>query len=274
MNKRQRIHNLLETIASTEIPNTSHPWAAIRARLAQQQSQSHKSFVRVRVLQPAPVALLLLLVIGIGVFLSAPPARAAVTDIFQRFGLAFIIPSEQEGTQTVTSVAPTPATTRGAMLTLAEAQQRVPFAIAVPRWTPDHVSFVGAFVSETTISREDGTSEPKVTVVLRYQSSNSANPSALLQLEIVSGSNAAPYLLLRSREQTISLQGQPATYVQGGWSNDGKGDAREKLGDLTWDDTADSSWLSWQARGLTYILSAHGLQLDKAAMVRIAESLR
>lgn len=286
MDRQQSIQRLLEEIAEQAIPDNLHPWPAIHARLArehaaercQRSTRSRRMSQRgLAAASTAPRLIgLVIVMLMIGVLIGTPVTHAAVAAILQRFGLAFVDTMQTQSTSTLTTthVVPT-APPALSLLSLAEAQQQVPFPVRTPAWLPDGVALAGVRVDRATAAASPQIVEPRIAVLLIYRSVSAPDAaSAQMNLEIVSGPNVAPFLLPRSRAQSVLVNGQEATYVRGGWRSDGQGDPDETLGDLRWDDSLDSAWLSWHEDGLTYTLSAYGLGLDKGQLLRIAESLR
>lgn len=284
IDRRQSIRRLLEEIAEQAIPDDLHPWPAIHARLARAHAAERgQRSAQPRRVSPGGLAAasmtprligLAIVVLLIGVLIGAPVTHAAVAAILQRFGLAFVDTMQIQSALTTTHVEPTAPPTPS-LLSLAEAQQQVPFPIRTPAWLPEGVSLAGVRVDRTTVSTSAQIAELRIAALLTYRSVSAPDAaSAQMNLEIVSGPNVAPFLLPRSRAQSVLVNGQEATYVRGGWRSDGQGDPEETLGDLRWDDSIDSAWLSWHEDGLTYTLSAFGLGLDKGQLLRVAESLR
>jgi RNA polymerase sigma factor (sigma-70 family) len=63
--------------------------------------------------------------------------------------------------------------------------------------------------------------------------------------------------------EDVTVNGHPATYVHGSYDGDGQ-----------WDSNVDVSTMSWDADGITYVLSSEGLGLGRADLLRVANSIR
>lgn len=100
-----------------------------------------------------------------------------------------------------------------------------------------------------------------VKVILSYVATDGSSKG--LHIDQVTGSAAGGLAVPAGQEQAAVVNGRPAVYVHGAWRKD-----------ETWDATADSGILSWEAGGFTYLVQYSGLGLTREDLVRIAESLR
>ncbi|MCG8347018.1 MAG: hypothetical protein MI924_04480 [Chloroflexales bacterium] len=284
MDKQQYIRQQLQEIAEQAVPNNLNPWSTIHARIqTSAMAQPAAKTSRVRFLwagftgtrRVSVLAGILVMALLVGTVMSAPAAQAAVALIFERFGISFIDTTQFENTQTV-MVEPTKSAAIP-WLSLAEAQQQASFTIQTPQWLPNDLAFIGALVNHDPVQPSGQYDTPTTTVWIRYaHAAGQGDPNEEeMSLEIVSGPNASTQLLPCSREQQVTVRGQPATYVRGAWRDDGQGDPQTAIGDLRWDDTFESAWLSWEEDGLRYTLSAYDVAgLDDTTLFRVAESLR
>jgi hypothetical protein len=226
---------------------------------------------------------------------AVPSARAAVGRLIQqhfqqRFGLVFVdttqetLPlteTESSGTEleegeTLTEVAIPP-------LGLDEAQAQVAFTIPTPALLPEGFAlwntrvFTGPHGSSMDEAGNIIVIEPPVQIIL-YFKPDEANqrryhPDATLSLTIfdrtaMEGGYGAP---LGSAEE-VEVNGNKAVFVRGIWEqvDESKPPSPDNI---TWDDTADSFMLSWEADGFTYVLQGHRLGLLREDFIRIAESV-
>jgi hypothetical protein len=184
--------------------------------------------------------------------LIGPSALAGAKDWITHLGVVFVSRSDLARP---TQPAPGATASGGTLaldLTVAEAQQRVPFAIRAPRALPASVIFRGAGVSS------DGTA-----AVLSYRRADGEAGGLVLQIESRAVAGAG-YVLPRDVVEETTVNGLPAMYAPGGWSGGG-----------SWDKTIDAALLSWtDTDELTYVLQCSGLSLSRDALRHLAESLR
>jgi hypothetical protein len=83
-----------------------------------------------------------------------------------------------------------------------------------------------------------------------------------------------PFLLPATKEQIVEVNGQPGSFVKGGWRSDGKGDPETTYAHLQWDDSLGDAYLAWEQDGLNYFIAAFELGLTQDEMLRIAESIQ
>jgi hypothetical protein len=203
-------------------------------------------------------------VLALGLTIACvPAARASVESVVQRLGLAFIDTATREArTSTVVKLEPSPVP-GGRLMTWEEIEREAPFQVRTPAWLPDGLALAGGSVGKG-----------QVYLQYRLAGSPAGSETPCLMQSIWAGPVGAPPLLPASQEVAVEVRGQPAIYVHGGWRDDGQGDAQVAIGGtLRWDGSLDSAWLTWKEGELTYLLAAHGLQLDLDQMIRIAESL-
>jgi hypothetical protein len=157
------------------------------------------------------------------------------------------------------SIASVGGTTSVVLVSLDEAQRRVPFAIHRPTWVPDGLTLAGVFLA--TPPGTEGADAPP-SVVLSYRAPD-ASPS--LSLRLSAGPPEASATAPAALEQLVELNDQTAIYVHGAWQHDG-----------TWDGLADASTLVWtmQRDNVGCVLTQAGLGLGPGEMARIAESLQ
>jgi hypothetical protein len=195
-----------------------------------------------------------------------PGARAFTEAIFQRLGLAFVdtaaFGTEGESAEAVPAIPPSEPVRS---LSLEELRAQVPFIVLAPTEVPAGLDYVRREVSDVGSGLQ---------VYLTYGRTPDYNyDSGLLMLIASQGPISAPPLLAASREQAVTVNGQPGIYAHGGWQNNGQGDPATRFGDLLWDDTIDSAYLTWAQEGVTYLLQAHGLGLGEAELIAVAEGM-
>ena len=139
-------------------------------------------------------------------------------------------------------------------LSIAAAQAKVAFPIATPSVLPAGVRYRGA----STTGPHD--------VILQWLRSD-GRPGAL-GLEIrdagaLAGGSAVP----SGTVQRVSVGGASGYVVRGDYEDNGPGTAAH------WNPNADDYELTWTRNGLTFNLTAGGLQLSVSDLVHIAESV-
>lgn len=269
----ERIVRLVHDLAEHEVPATPNLWPAIQARItvrhpalgAGRRTAPERLAPMTRrlvSLRTVLAACLIAIVITGGLLLSVPPAQAAVWRTLQRFGIVLVaptpVPSSPVAAPAAPAQAPTARETALARVSLAEAQQQVPFRIPLPTWLPDGVTLRGAFVGK---GPSGDTRTAPISVTLSYQSLT--DPRAGLGITIQNGPSTGGYVVPAGAGQEVLVNGHPAIFVQGAWTPE-----------RTWNETADATMLSWEADGFTYIVSSSGLGLTREDILRIAEPLR
>jgi hypothetical protein len=254
---------------------------------AGQRSQERMRPFLFRVVLRAGVVAAVLLVVVFLLLTAVPAARAAFGRFMeQRFGLVLVEPtleatpaveSELKEGETLTEAAIPP-------ISLEEAQAQVAFTIPLPRLLPEGFTLwaarVGAGPHGSSMD-ENGNMiviEPPVQVILAFKPDESNqeqyHPDATLSLDIFDRVGLeGGYAVLAGSEVAVEVNGSNAVFVKGTWVQ--LDESRPPSPDnITWDDTADSAKLSWEADGFTYILSGSHLELSREAFIRIAESVR
>ena len=143
-------------------------------------------------------------------------------------------------------------------LSLAAAQRQVNFTIPVPTWLPPGVHYRGALVEAPDAESTQGA------VYLSFRRASGGGVGLRLQRGMPVGGSAVP----NGSVQRVQVDGAIAYYVHGTYVDSGPGTV------ATWDPSADGQELTWQHAGLTYDLTAGGLSLSAADMIKIAESIR
>lgn len=239
----QTLRVALAAIANEEIDqgvDLSRP--IVERALAARRTRVHR---HQRLLAVALATLAVSLLIG-------PSALAGAKDWITHLGVVFVSPSDLARP---TQPAPGATATGGTLaldLSIAEAQQRVAFAIRAPSDLPGSVVFRGAGVSP------DGTA-----AVLSYRRADGSAGGLVLQIESRAVAGAG-YVLPTGAVEETTVNGLPAVYAPGGWSGSG-----------SWDKTINAALLSWtDTDQLTYVLQCSGLSLSRDALRHLAESLR
>jgi hypothetical protein len=128
-------------------------------------------------------------------------------------------------------------------MSLAEAAAAVPFAINPPAWVPDGFQLVD------TVEVTSGASGARVD--LSWQDTNGAT----INLTLSTGAASETRLAAAGTDETISLNGKPATLRR----STGLGSSRLVL--------------TWTSDDLAYRLAAPADALDTAGLIRMAESI-
>lgn len=200
------------------------------------------------------VAAVTVTVLVFGILGTQPAVRGMIESTWQRFGLAFV-DTDDSHTDVVSPLVVELEPTFGTPpLSTNEIQQQFPLA-RVPTWLPEGLQLTGGSVSELP---EDARVSLDFHLV-----GESIGSTPVLRLAVgpdVSSQLSAP------SEQAVEVNGFPATYVHGIWRGDDQGVMR-------FDDLEDNAWLWWEEEGLSYMLSASGMNLELDDMLRIAESL-
>jgi len=190
-----------------------------------------------------------------------PSVQAAVRDRLQRFGLVLVNPTPTIASSTVAPNAAAPVMSspqRITRISVADAQQKVPFPIRTPTWLPGRLVPRGAIVAPGSTT---GNAIGVLVVDIAYGPADGS--SGGLHIQQAPNSAAAAYTFPADRAQEANINGYPAVYVKGAWQDAGQ-----------WNDAADSGVLSWEMDGFTYLVQFSGLGLTQADLIHIAESLR
>jgi hypothetical protein len=207
----------------------------------------------------------------IGSLFFVPAARAFAEDIIQRMGIAFV-DTEQYEEAPVQMPAEMIRVTPPPSLSVDEIREQVSFSLLVPTWLPDGLIYIHRSVHEYDPRESEGSGQQ---VSIEYgRTADFDFQGGVLSFRANDGPISAPPLLAESREQLVTVNGQPGFYVHGGWQDDGRGDPNTKIGILQWDDQADDAYLTWIQDGVTYLLEAHNLGVDLEVLLRIAESMK
>ena len=130
-----------------------------------------------------------------------------------------------------------------------EAQRQVSFRIPEPAWLPPGLVIKGAHVN------------PPNWASLFYVRADGKEGG--LSIEVTQGRVASTYAYPQPSRQAVRVNGQPAVYVHGSWDTHGE-----------WNENADAASIEWATKTIAVHISAVGLGLGEAEMIRIAESLR
>lgn len=240
-----------------------------------------------RLVLRASVVTAILLVAVFLLIAAVPSVRATFGRIMQqRFGLVLVEPvlettsaiEPEANSEVLTEVKVIPP------ISLEEAQAQVPFTIPMPAILPEGFELWAARVGTGPHGEsmdEDGNrivTVPPIAVILHFKpdedNQGRYHPEATLGLDIMdriglSGGYAAP----AGSEQEVDVNGNSAVFVKGAWIRPDE-NKPPSPDNLIWDDAYDAAMLSWEANGLTYILSGSHLGLSQEDYIRIAESVR
>lgn len=269
-NKQNSLH-VLRMIADHDIPgNSIDLWPDIRSQMLSTRKPILPGLSR----QFATVVVSVVVVVGL--LVAVPTARGMIETMWQRLGLLFVDtdqynqelePQEPNAlrimlepeTIAMSDVDPS-------LLSISEIQELVPFDVRFPLHVPDGLMLIGGTVAETDNGMQ-----------VSFEFHFADKPFDSPELSLIIGP-VAPFLVPSSRGQEVVVNGLPATYVHGGWSDTGHGDPETILGNkqdgLAWDDAINDAYLSWEGDdGLSYLLFAQGLGLELEDMLQIAESI-
>lgn len=279
----QRIARRLHELAEQDVPDGLDLWPTIRTQLAVTGSvrqnyrrpilQWDARSIGRRRLTVCLVALLLVVGLPATLLGAQDLIRGRIPAVVQqRPGVALVdstaVPPALPPPSTPTTRASQQATAIPAVATsgsfritpisLAEAQQQVPWPIRQPAWLPLGLTLQGVQV----VSNTTATSMPSgpFQTVLLYRPS--AEASSVLAIEQTANWYQGRYGFPASAAQDVRVNGQPATYVAGVWTSGGQ-----------WDATANVGTLSWQEGEFTYTARFNELGLTREDLIRIAESL-
>ncbi|NOK61696.1 MAG: hypothetical protein GFH27_549313n104 [Chloroflexi bacterium AL-W] len=138
------------------------------------------------------------------------------------------------------------------MVSFAEAQQHVSFAIPLPSHLPDSMELKGARVrhNDDSVSVVYGPTTPQSGFGMGF----SVQPGT--------GIGGSQYVFPEHAKQETTVNGNPAVCVEGAWSPLNQ-----------WQPNSDAIHLGWSDGTLSYHLGGSGLQLDCDEAVKIAESI-
>jgi len=269
MTEKKQSHWAMLEVAEQEAPESKIDiWARVQAQVTSPAVPLRGTILKSRKSQFSFGILLGVLLIGSLFFV--PEVRAFTADIIQRMGIAFVDTQKfdentQVGEVEMIREAPPPS------LSVEEVRERISFPLMLPTWLPEDLDYAYYSLHPYDPQTWEGSG---IKVGIEYGRAVDFNfASGLLRLNANDGPISAPPLLAESREQNVSVNGQPGIYVHGGWQDDGTGDPNTRMGPLQWDDLADDAYLTWTQDGVTYLLEAHNLGLELDDLLRIAESM-
>jgi hypothetical protein len=271
MKKTSQPHWFLQEIAERRAPRTTiNLWSQIASRLEDRPGERKIGMVTRTSRSPFAwmIAALILLVV---VVVAVPQARASVSGFFQRMGMEFTQPHQGPGDAAVENIEPVRVTPRPSMA-LDEIREQFPYDLLVPTWLPDDLALSHAGLSHST-SEENPAGSPCARLVYRTTGAPIDDPH-YLSFQVSPGECGGPFLLPATKEQGVEVNGQPGSFVQGGWRSDGKGDRETAYAHLQWDDSLGDAYLAWEQEGLHYFIAAFELGLTREEMIRIAGSIR
>jgi hypothetical protein len=271
MKKTSQPHWVLQEIAEQRSPkDTINLWSHIASRLEDRPSERKIGMVaRAR---RGPVAWMIavaILLIAIGV--AVPQARASVSGFLQRMGMEFTQSGQGPENAGVENVEPVRVTPRPSM-SLEEIRRQFPYKLMVPTWLPGDLALAHASLSRST-SPTNPAGSPCVRLVYRTVDAPIDDPQ-YLSFQVSPDECGGPFLLPGAKEQAVTINDQPGSFVKGGWRSDGKGDPETTYGSLQWDDLAGDTYLAWSQDNLNYFMAAFQLDLTKEEMIQVAESLQ
>lgn len=183
------------------------------------------------------------------------PVRQTIADTIQHFGIMetneTVVPpsTPASGVTAISEAIP--------LMSLGEAQSRVPFHIPTPSWIPPRMHLRGVFVGH------DGV------VSLAYVQDGSPEAGTKGGFGLSIGLGSVPSLgrivIPAPAIRHVTVNGAPAVYAHGAWDYQNS--------TSTWDGDADAARVSWSADGFTYVLSEGELGLSRDDLIRIAESV-
>lgn len=276
--KEAQLASILHDIAVEEVPDSLNlqPLTIARATQIRKISRLQLSPWPVRAFSHSGMTLRTgLLVLAVAAIIATPAITTAGQHILQQFGLILIertqlFTTQEQGGANSSGITAAPAEVPPApqpeFVSLDVARGQLTFPLPVPAWVPDGLELRGALVG---VPYSDASKPPmSVTVVYDKVAARPGAQDSQLALEVAHGSMLPAYLVSNSRAAETTVGGRPAIYVQGRWGLAADGITVE------WDPQADSSMLSWEQDGLTYVLRASGMALTIDDLVRIAESLK
>jgi hypothetical protein len=268
MKEKNQPHWIIAEITEEEAPrNTIDLWPRIQARASSLAVKARKPIIGVQKRQLVFGLMLILVLISSLAFV--PGVRAFAKDIIQRMGIAFV--DTKQFDTNVMKVEKAEKVTPPPSLSVEEIREQIAFPLMLPTWLPDGLNYVYRSIREYDPQSWQGSGKQLSIIYANTPDQDFTN--GLLYLHANDGPIGAPPLLAESREQYVTVNGQPGIYVHGGWQDDGRGDPNMKMGILQWDDNADDAYLTWTQGGVTYLLEAHNLRLNMDDLLRIASSM-
>ncbi|MEM7126642.1 MAG: hypothetical protein AAF702_09970 [Chloroflexota bacterium] len=202
------------------------------------------------------IALVLVLILA-----GTPTSRGAILK--NLFGLSFVSEIELQG-GSVEIVQPNVSTDSRAFDSLETMSEAMSTSVRFPSWIPDKLTFTRGWVEEA----DNGV--PRQSTIVYHPKGVDVTPQTpYLMLNMSTHSDLQP-LLPVEQAQWVLVDSESALYIQGRWQGTPSG---QNMDDLQWDLSADTVWLSWDAYGWHHLLVADELNLDRATLIRIAESL-
>ncbi|MEN4011334.1 MAG: hypothetical protein ROW48_04830 [Bellilinea sp.] len=269
MKGKNQPHWAMLEIAEKETPgSTINLWPRVKAQVASSVDKGNRTIMSRMKKQIAFGFMLALLLIGSLFFV--PAVRAFAEDVIQRMGIAFV-DTRQFDENVMVEKAEMIKVTPPPSLSVEEIREQISFPLMLPTWLPEGLNYVHRSISEYDPQSWEGSGKKLSIIYARTPDQDFTK--GLLYLNANDGPISAPPLLAESREQSVTVNGQPGIYVHGGWQDDGRGDPNTKMGILQWDDQADDAYLTWTQDGVTYLLEAHNLGADLDVLLRIAESM-
>lgn len=271
MKKNHLPHWILQEIAERRAPRTTvELWSQIEPRLASELKGRRPRMIARTYKGYA-------LITGLGILLAAivlavPQAHASIKEVIQRMGMELVTPDQGPEGAVVTNLEPVRITPPPSM-TLEEIQKQFPYKLLVPTWLPDDLSLSHADVFQSSPD-ENTPGSPCVKLSYRPTSAPLDDPRHISFKVSLGEECGGPFLLPAAKEQAVQVNGQPGSFVQGGWRSDGKGDPETAYAHLQWDDSIGDAYLAWEQEGLHYFIAALELGLTREEMIRIAESIR
>jgi hypothetical protein len=269
--KEQELRQQLWALGQRRIAEDIDLWPAIRNQI---QQAARRKQARQRRLRLGLLSLLGLLILAAALLAVSPQARAAVQQ-YQKFAMILIGAQPIQSTNMQASPSkngPTPGATEKRILpnmSQAEIQSRLPFALPVPGWLPEGLTYQGGLIVEDPSGKACGqatcsTNTPIYDIVLTY---GWEDPSkSWLNLQIWSGQPSGGYVFPQSAAQSVQVNGRAATYALQTWGADPQA-GRMNPGGM--------QALSWQDQnGFTYLLTTESLELSRQDLIRMAESIK
>jgi hypothetical protein len=271
MKSKNQSHWILKEIAEESAPRTTiNQWSQIEARLVSSPGENRLKMIA-RLYTSAYILVTAVLILLAAIVLAVPQARASIKEVIQRMGMELVQPNpDSEGA--VASVEPIRITPPPSM-TLEEIQKQFPYKLLVPTWLPGDLSLFHADVIQST-SDENTPGSPCVRLSYRPTGAPLDDPRHISFKVSLGEECGGPFLLPATKEQAVEVNGQPGSFVQGGWRSDGKGDPETTYAHLQWDDSLGDAYLAWEQEGLNYFIAAFELGLTREEMIRIAKSIR
>lgn len=280
-------NEILEEIAKKRVPSSVDLWPQIYHQVKSGKNHARKPSNTPPLRRNSFFTAALLVILLITLPMTVPEVRARASQFIQRFGLVLIGPAPANvnpATAVSPSERPMPMEQKLEWISPEEAQALLPFPLPALKLVPEGLVLSGAMVTSgphSTSCDQDGnclTTGSKIEVSLRYTAVNNSllNADASLMLTIYQGSPSGGNTAPESELQTVYVNGNEAAYIKGSWKqpeNLDFSDGESLWESLEWDSSIDAGFVSWSDGVFTYLLSFYQLGLDKAAIIRIAESV-